>query len=137
MTRKGPRKTVDASYWEQRLVQARAFREAARDAAVLAETAQNANPIVSQIVLSAIAYGDCLTAMRARVINRQDHAAAPKLLREVLREALPAEQEKRYRAILAEKDAAQYGVRATRLARAQRLLEELDEFARWAEDFLG
>lgn len=136
MTRTGPRKTVDAQYWEQRLTQARAFLEAARDAAALAEPGQNANPIVSQLVLSAIAYGDCLTAKRARVVNRQDHAAAPKLLREVLRDALPADQEARFRSVLANKDAAQYGARSMRLDRARRLLEELEAFARWAEEFL-
>jgi hypothetical protein len=136
MTRSGPRKKVDATYLAGRLTQARAYLEAARQAVILAEPGQSANPIISQIVLATIAYGDCLTAKRARVINQQDHAAAPKLLREVLREALPAEQERRYRRILAEKDGAQYGARAAKLSHAQHLLADLDEFARWAEEQL-
>lgn len=136
MSRSGPRKKVDATYLAGRLTQARAYLEAARQAVILAEPGQSANPIISQIVLATIAYGDCLTAKRARVVNRQDHAAAPKLLREVLREALPAEQERRYRHILAEKDGAQYGARAAKLSHAQHLLADLDEFARWAEEQL-
>lgn len=136
MTRSGPRKKVDATYLAGRLIQARAYFEAARQAVNVAEPGQSANPIISQIVLATIAYGDCLTAKRAHVINRQDHAAAPKLLREVLREALPAEQERRYRRILAEKDGAQYGARAGKLGHAQHLLADLDEFARWAEEQL-
>lgn len=136
MTRSGPRKKVDATYLVGRLIQARAYFEAARQAVNVAEPGQSANPIISQIVLATIAYGDCLTAKRAQVINRQDHAAAPKLLREVLREALPAEQERRYRRILAEKDGAQYGARAAKLGHAQHLLADLDEFARWAEEQL-
>lgn len=136
MTRIGPKKRVDALYWQGRLAQARAYLEAARQAAALAESGGNANPIVSQIVLSAIAYGDCLTAKRAQVVNQQDHAAAAKLLREVLRGQLPEEQHKRYRRILAAKDAAQYGARTAPLDYADHLFSELEAFARWAEDQL-
>lgn len=136
MTRNSPRKTVAPLYWQGRRTQARAYLEAAQQAATLAQPGQNANPVISQIVLSAIAYGDCLTAKRANVINQQDHAAAPKLLRDVLREALPVAQEKRYRRILATKDESQYGARSAPLDYAQRLLAELEEFARWAEDQL-
>ena len=136
MTRSGPRRTVDAAYWQGRRIQARAFLEAARQAATLTGPGQNANPVISQIVLSTIAYGDSLTAKRANIINRQDHAAAPKLLRDVLKDSLPVAQEKRYRRILAAKDESQYGARSATLDYAQRLLSELEEFARWAEDQL-
>ncbi len=136
MTAKSPRKPVDALFWEGRLRQARAFREAARQALLLAEPGENCSPAVSQMVFSAIAYGDSLTARRAQVINQQDHAAAPRLLRDVLRETLPAAQERRYRRILGVKNEVQYGARSTPLAEAQRLLDDLEEFARWAEDLL-
>lgn len=84
MTGKSPRKRVDAHYWQGRLRVAKAYLEAAQQAMLLAEPGQNSNPIISQIVLAAIAYGDSLTAKRAQVINQQDHAAAPRLLRDVM-----------------------------------------------------
>jgi hypothetical protein len=136
MTRTGPKKPVDDAHWQGRLAQARAFLDAARQAADLAEPGQNANPIISLAVTAAVAYADALTGRRAGVVNRQDHAAAPRLLRDVLRDALPKEQERRYRRILAEKDAAQYGARAGRLDHALGLLADLEAFAQWAEDQL-
>lgn len=136
MTAKSPRKPVDALFWQGRLRQARAFRDAAEQSLQRAGPKQNCGPAASQIVLSAIAYGDCLTAWRAQVVNQQDHAAASRLLRDVLRETLPAVEEKRYRRILSVKDEVQYGTRATPPEEAQRLLADLQAFARWAEDLL-
>lgn len=136
MTGKSPRKTVDALFWQGRLRAARAYLQAAQQATLLAEPGQNANPVISQIVLSAIAYGDSLTAKRALVIHQQDHAAAPRLLRDVLRNTLPDVQERRYRRILGFKDEAQYGARMASIDEARRLLDELEEFSRWAEDVL-
>ena len=136
MTAKTPRKPVDALFWEGRLRQARAFREAAEQAMLRAAPGQNCGPAASQMVLAAIAYGDCLTAWRAQVVNQQDHAAAPRLLRDVLRDMLPTAQEKRYRRILGVKDEVQYGARSTPLDEANRLLGDLQDFARWAEDLL-
>jgi hypothetical protein len=74
-----------------------------------------------------------LTAKRARVINQQDHAAVPKLLRDVMGSALPTAKETRYRRILTHKDASQYGARRGSLGQAQRLLSDLNEFATWVE----
>lgn len=136
MTAKSPRKQVDALFWQGRLRQAQAFREAAEQAMQRAAPNQNCGPAASQMILSAIAYGDCLTAWRAQVVNQQDHAAAPHLLRDVMRDALPVAQEKRYRRILGVKDEVQYGTRGTPPAEAQRLLADLQAFARWAEDLL-
>jgi hypothetical protein len=136
MTGKSPRKRVDALYWQGRLQVAKAYLESAQQAVLLAAPAQHGNPIISQIVLAAIAYGDCLTAKRALVINQQDHAAAPRLLRDVLQNTLPDAQERRYRRILGFKDEAQYGARAASVVEAGRLLADLEDFARWAEDLL-
>lgn len=136
MTGKSPRKRVDALYWQGRLRAAKAYLESAQQAMLLAEPAQNGNPIISQIVLAAIAYGDCLTAKRALVINQQDHAAAPRLLRDVLQNTLPDAQERRYRRILGFKDEVQYGARAASVEEANRLLADMESFARWAEDLL-
>ncbi len=134
MTGKSPRKRVDAHYWQGRLRVAKAYMEAAQQTMLLAEPGQNSNPIISQIVLAAIAYGDSLTARRAQVINQQDHAAAPRLLRDVLQNTLPETQERRYRRILGFKDEVQYGAKATQVEEAARLLADLESFARWAED---
>ena len=136
MTGKSPRKRVDPQYWSGRLRVAKAYMEAAQQAMLLADSGQNGNPIISQIVLAAIAYGDSLTAKRASVINQQDHAAAPRLLRDVLKSTLPDTQERRYRRILGFKDEVQYGARAMSIEEAVRLLADLESFARWAEDQL-
>ena len=90
MTGKSPRKKVDALYWQGRLRVAQAYLEAAQQAHLLAEVGQDCNPVISQIVLSAIAFGDRLTAKRAQVVNQQEHAQAPRLLRDVLGNLLAA-----------------------------------------------
>jgi hypothetical protein len=137
MSRRSPRKRVDAFFWQGRLRAARAYLESAQQALLLAEPEQNCNPVISQIVLSAIAFGDSLSAKRALVINQQDHAAAPLLLRDVLRDTLPDAQERRYRRILGFKDEVQYGARASTAEEAARLLADLEAFARWADDLLS
>lgn len=136
MTGKSPRKKVDALYWHGRLRVAQAYLEAAQQAHLLAEVSQNCNPVISQIVLSAIALGDSLTAKRAQVVNQQDHAKAPRLLRDVLGNLLPDGHERRYRRILSFKDEVQYGTRQATRDEAGRLLADLEEFARWAQDLL-
>jgi hypothetical protein len=135
MTRKGPSKTVDAAFGDGRLRVARSYLKAARDELTLAEAEDIGNPSMSQIVNAAIAFTDALTARHGRV-NRQDHAAAVKTLRDALGNRLPAAQEKRLRRILAEKDEVQYGARLKSRAEAEHLLQELDEFAAWAESEL-
>ena len=136
MTGRSPRKQVDALYWQGRLRVAQAYLEAAQQALVLAEPGQDCNPVISQVVLAAIAYGDSLTAKRAQVINQQDHAQAPRMLRDVLGNLLPDSQERRYRRILGFKDEVQYGTRQASRDEAARLLSDLEEFARWADDML-
>ena len=136
MTRAGPRKRVDAFHWQGRLRTAADFRAAAHEALLLAQPGQSGTPIASQVILAAIAYADALTAKGAQVINQQDHAAAARLLREVLGNRLTEAQERRLRRLLGRKDEMQYGVRAVTLDEARPMLEELDRFALWAEDLL-
>jgi hypothetical protein len=100
MTRQGPRKKVDADFWEGRLRAGRDFLFAAQNAMVLVEPGQNTNPAISLVVSSAIAFADALTARKAQVVNQQDHAAAGSPLRDVLQNTLPDAQEKRYRRIV-------------------------------------
>ena len=134
MTGKSPRKKVDSLFWQGRLRVAQAYLEAAQQAHLLAETGQDCNPVISQIVFSAIAFGDSLTAKRAQVVNQQDHAQASHLLRDVLGNLLPVGHERRYRRILSFKDEVQYGTRQATRDEAGRLLADLEEFARWAQE---
>jgi len=136
LTRTSTKKSVGGDYWRGRLAAAQAFRKSAEDAIILAEAGVNMNPAISLIVLAAIAYGDALTAQRANVVNQQDHAAAPKLLRDVLGSVLPSAQENRYRRMLGNKDAAQYGIRHATREQARKLLDDLTNFALWVEDQL-
>ena len=133
MTRNSTKKKVGDDYWHGRYAMARAFRTSAETAITLASESDNMNPAISQIVLAAIAYADTLTARRDGVINQQDHAAAPRLLRDVMGSALPQGQEARYRRILGYKDSSQYGARHGTLDKAKELFEDLSEFAFWIE----
>jgi hypothetical protein len=136
MTGRSPRKKVDALYWQGRLRVAQAYLEAAQQAHLLAKVGQDCNPVISQIVLAAIAFGDSLTARRAQIVNQQDHAQAPRLLRDVLGNLLPEGHERRYRRILSFKDEVQYGTRQATRDEAGRLLADLEEWARWAQELL-
>ncbi len=134
MTRTGPSKKVDSGYATGRLENARAYLQAARDAFEVAHDASNTNPIMSQIVNAAIAYADALTAKRKSNVNRRDHRAVVKLLRDVLGRELPEIQEKRLRRIIESKDEVQYGATRGRMSDARKMLEDLAKFAEWAEE---
>ena len=69
-------------------------------------------------------------------MNKQDHQAASRLLREAFGNSLPDKQEKFFRRPLGRKDEVNYGARSTTLEEAERLVAELDEFAAWAEGVL-
>jgi hypothetical protein len=133
MTRKGPAKPVDKDFALGRLNVARGYLKAARDMAKQAGDRDIGNPIVALAVLSAIAYADAVTAMRAARINQKDHRAAVKTLRDALGSGLPAAESKRLARILNEKDNAQYGSRATKKETALNRLDDLEAFAAWAE----
>lgn len=132
MTNQGPRKTVDTTNPAARLLQAREFHESARSLVTLGQN-RSYNGAITLIVMAAIAYADAVTTRTRGVVNKQDHQSAPKLLREALGSRLPNKQEKFFRKLLGRKDEVNYGARSTTLAEAARLLEELDEFAVWAE----
>jgi len=126
---------VDDDYAKGRLLQAREFREFRESARSLVtlEASSTYNPAITLMVACAIAYADAITAKRKGVINKQDHAAAPRLLRETLGNTLPDRQEKFFRRLLSRKDEVNCGARGTSLDEARRLLAELDDFAEWAE----
>ncbi len=65
---------------------------------------------------------------------QQDHAQAPRLLRDVLGNLLPDGHERRYRRILSFKDEVHYGTRQATRDEAGRLLADLEALARWAQE---
>ena len=135
MTNKGPRRAAADGEWSGRLTQAREFHESARSLVTLAE-GKSYNGAITLMVTAAIGYADAVTAKLKGVVNKQDHQAANRLLREVLGNSLPDRQEKFFRRLLGRKDEVNYGARSTTLDEAERLLAELDEFAAWAEGVL-
>lgn len=135
MTNKGPRRPTADGEWTGRLTQAREFHESARSLVTLAEN-RSYNGAITLMVSAAIGYADAITARLKGVVNKQDHQAAARLLREVLGNALPDRQETFYRRLLGRKDEVNYGARSTTLDEAQRLLDSLDDFAAWAEGVL-
>jgi len=88
---------------------------------------------MAQIINSAIAYTDALTASRLAQVNQQTHGAAVKLLRAALGQDLPVAQERHLRRILDSKDEVQYGISIGRYAQAKAMLAELESYAAWAE----
>ncbi|HEY4083958.1 MAG TPA: hypothetical protein VGM81_24990 [Burkholderiaceae bacterium] len=135
MTGQGPRRRAADGEWSGRLTQAREFRESARNLVTLAGSTSY-NGAIALMVAAAIAYVDALTAKHKGVVNKQDHQAASRLLREALGNALPDKQEKFFRRLLGRKDEVNYGARSTSCEEAERILAELDDFASWAEGTL-
>lgn len=135
MTNQGSRRAAADGEGAGRLTQAREFHESARSLVTLAGNTSY-NGAITLMVTAAIGYADAITAHRKGIVNRKDHQTAPRLLREVLGNALPDKQEKFFRRLLGRKDEVNYGARSTTHDEAVRLLAELDEFAAWAEGVL-
>ena len=135
MTKQGPRRMAADCEWTGRLTQAREFHESARSLVTLAQS-RSYNGAITLMVSASIGYADAISAKRKGVVNQQDHQAAPRLLREVLGNALPDSHEKFFRRLLGRKDEVNYGARSTSLDEAARLLAELDDFGAWAEGVL-
>lgn len=136
MTRIGARKKVDSGYWSARLRFARGYHQSARDKLTLADEGADCAPVQSDAILAMIAYAHAVTARKAGIVNQRDHAGVTRLLRDVLGNALPAEQEQRLRRLVGQKDDVQYGVHAVRYEAASRAVEDLDRFASWVEESL-
>lgn len=80
---------------------------------------------------------DNARTLRVRgVVNRKDHEALPRAVREALGNRVPEPELARLRRILAEKDAADYGARSGNLEPARALMADLQRFARWVEQVL-
>lgn len=136
MTRQASRKKVAPDFWESRRRAGRDFLKAAKDGLAIAEPGDSGAPVMSNVILAAIAYADALTARRANVVNSEDHNAAPRLLRDVLKQALPQAQEKRFVDTLRDKSVIQYGAKTFSRAEAEKFLLHFENFATWAEEQL-
>lgn len=130
---RGSWRRVDRSQWSGRLQNARDFMKAARDALTLADESANGNPIMSQVVLASIAYGDALTIRFGGIQNEQDHRQLVRTIRHALGNAADAEQMTRLARIIGRKDEIQYDHRTASIDEARRLLEQAERFAAWAE----
>ncbi len=136
MTRTGPSKPVSPSYAHARLKKAEAFHEATRIIVEAGDRLHDDHVATTLAVLAAIAYVDALTAGFGGRVNQKDHMAAVKLLRDVLGNALPDDQERRLDRLLGRKDEAAYGVSIGRLGEAELVLEALNSFGTWARNKL-
>lgn len=137
MTREGPNQRADAAYGMGRLENARAFLAAADLALQRAAPGQNANPILSHMVISAIGFADAVCSLYGGRVNQENHEAAVKTLRAVLGNRLPAAQLKHFQRILGQKQGSQYGTRRGSIDGAILLMEDLGAFAKWAEDMIA
>jgi len=135
MTNKGPRRAATDGEWKGRLTQAREFHESARSLVTFAEN-KSYNGAITLMVAAAIGYADAITGKVKGVVNKQDHQAASRLLREALGNSLPDNQEKFFRRLLGRKDEVNHGARSTTHEEAERLIAQLDDFATWAEGVL-
>lgn len=116
-----------------RLRKARIFLVAAEEGLALAEERAPGDPIMSNAILAAIAYGDALTMKGAGTRNEGDHTVLPRTLRRALGNRLPKEQETRLQRILALKNEIQHEHRTASITEARGLVEQVRRFAEWVE----
>lgn len=133
MPKPGQTKKVDGVHWVGRLRKARKFLAIARNELDLADRADDAGPIMSNMILAAVAYADTLTAAVGGVVNQGEHDTVINTLRTVLGKDLPKAQETHLRMLLARKDQVQYGASFDPVIDAQKLAEHANAFAAWAE----
>jgi len=136
MVKSGHTKKVEATHWYGRLRKARHFLDIAKNSFALAPASADGGPIMSNCILSAIAYADTLTASVSGIVNQGDHAELTKVLRGVLGTDLPTAQETRLKQMLARKDDVQYGAGFDPLLSADQMVQRASQFAEWAENEL-
>ncbi len=136
MNRRTARKSVDAQHGQARLAKARGYREQAHTLVILMRDGTDGSSAVSLMVSAVIAYADALTAIKAGMVNQQDHARVVDLVRDVMGNAFPRTQENGLRKLLSRKDEAQYGTRAVPVGVARDLFAHLETFGDWVESLL-
>ena len=137
MTKEGPAKKVDGTFWRGRLERARSFHAAARTVMELADRSKDAGAAESNMILAAVAYADALTAAIDGVVNQKSHQGVIKAVRAALNEGFPRAQETHLVALITKKDEVQYGARYVRHTDAEAMAEHLNAFAEFVETELN
>lgn len=133
MVRRGTWKTVSQAEWKGRLENARAFLQAGRDLLEMAEESSIGNPIITQAIDSAIAFGDAVSIKFGGVQNSVDHKGLTRTIKAAIGARFPREQEQRLGRLLGWKDDAHYGHRAAGVDEARSVVQQAERFAEWAE----
>ncbi len=103
----------------------------------LAQAGRSCNPIITQCVDAAIAYGDAVSIKFGGVHNTADHHALGHTIHRVIGARFPDRAAKHLADILAEKDEAAYGAHAATQAEARDIVKAAKRFAEWAEQELA
>ena len=123
--------------WRGRRDNARAYLRSAQALLDLAEEDGNGNPIMSHAINATIAFADAVSIRLGSIQNSGEHSQVIRTLRAALGAGADAEQLRRLGQIIARKDAAQYGHRASTIAEARKLAQQATRFAEWAEGLLA
>lgn len=111
--------------------------KSAKDKLDLADADTNGNPIISDVTLSALAFGDALSIKFGGMQNTQDHSGIVRIIKKAMGDRVDDEQLKRLGRIMGAKSVAQYGFRPSTIAEAQSLYDQLVRFSDWAEKQLA
>lgn len=140
---KNARTGIDRLEAHGRLRKAKAFHLVARESiGILRDAGLDRAPVLSNAVLTAVAYTDAVTIASDGKVNQRDHATAPAVLRECVGRELPEGPLSDLKGVLSVKgmlsvkDEMQYGARVSLHNDAERALEQLDRFAAWASSWL-
>lgn len=133
MVRRGTWKAVSQAEWKGRLNNARAFLQAGRDLLEMAEETSIGNPIITQAIDSAVAFGDAVSIKFGGIRNAVDHKGLARTIKAAIGARFPREQDQRLGRLLSWKDEAQYGHRAASANEARSVVQQAERFAEWAE----
>lgn len=84
MVRRISKKNIDRELWKTRLDKALLFQKQAQNNFELLEHGEDATGVSSDVILSAIAFGDALTIKALGKINKDDRAGLPDLVKQAL-----------------------------------------------------
>ena len=137
MTRTGSSRKAGREAGIKRLEMGRQYLKAAETQYAMRDPGDFGNPVVSQCILAAIAYADAVTIIFSGEESKENHDAAPALLRAALGNRLPNGREKDFKMLLGLKPLAQYRARSMTFEEAGKAMERLRAFAGWAEDMIA
>jgi hypothetical protein len=134
---KGSWKSVNREEWQGRLTKARRFFQSAEKSALGSATDDDAEGIMSNALLAAIAFADALTIKIGGIQNIQDHRSIVTTIKTALGARAHPAQMNRLGRLVSRKDEIQYDHRQLRLAEATEFLDQVKRFADWVVEELG